>query len=108
MTAVNQSSNSDNKWLKSDSLLIGMTSKAELVQNPNYLKKVVVCLQVSDNVKASYNIKHVTGDTKIRKFKTDSELATGIPVCLQRLHYLDNGTFTVVYLATALFYLSFL
>ena len=55
--------------------------------------KVSVCLSLCDRVKKSFNVEPITKETNIMRFKTVSELITGIPVFLQRLHYLDEGTY---------------
>lgn len=36
-------------------------------------------------------IKYVTKDTKVSDIKLKTEIGTGIPSHLQRLHYLDEG-----------------
>lgn len=40
-----------------------------------------------------FTLKNVTSMTTIKELKSYLEFATGIPVNLQRLHYLDEGNF---------------
>ena len=53
--------------------------------------KLGVRLALCENIQKIFNITDVTRETTIEQFKKVCELVSGIPVSLQRLHYLDEG-----------------
>lgn len=74
----------------------GRDGKTVKKKAPNSFK-VGVCLRLSKDTTMKFTVKDVNKEMSVSAFKDRTEMTTGIPTHLQRIHYIDEGIYMTHY-----------